>query len=298
MLKVLITESVNAALTPLDGFELAVREGLWHDRNALLQAVRDSHAIIVRNETRVDAELIAAAPLLRVVGRLGAGLDNLDLETLRARSIEVVHGGGLNAHAVAEYVVGACLALARRLVRSHVEVAAGHWSRHVGLELRGRSLGVIGLGATGAETARLALALGMDVSGYDPYLKAPAGVAQRDLDDLLARSRFITVHVPLTESTRDLISRDQLARLPRGAFVINAARGGIVDEAALLDALDSGHLAGAALDVRTQEPPPSDDPFASRGDVLLTAHLAGLTTESQAAIAEHVLTGVGRALST
>src|SRR6266581_4430823 len=143
LLKLLITEPVNAPLTPLAGLDVEVREGLWRDRRALIEAIADCEGLIVRNETIVDAELIRAASVLRVVGRLGAGLDNLDLEALRARSIEVVHGGGLNAHAVAEYVIGACLVLARKLARSDAEVRRGAWSRHIGFELRGRSLGVI-----------------------------------------------------------------------------------------------------------------------------------------------------------
>jgi (S)-sulfolactate dehydrogenase len=253
--------------------------------------------LIVRNETRVDAELIRRAPALRVVGRLGAGLDNLDLDALHARSIAIVHGGGLNARAVAEYVIGACLALARGLVRSDAEVRRGEWLRHVGFELRGQSLGVVGLGATGAETARLALSLGMKVGGYDPVLAPPSGVDGLGLDDLLSRSRIVSVHVPLNDATRGLLSAAQFARMPEGALVINAARGGVVDETALIAALDSGHLGGAALDVRTDEPPRGDDPFAHRSDVLLTAHLAGLTSQSQAAIALHVLNGVREALT-
>ncbi len=295
--RVLITEPVNAPLTPLSGLDIEDREGLWRDRAGLLDVLKGCAGLIVRNETRVDEELIRGAPDLRVVGRLGAGLDNLDLDALRARSIAVVHGAGLNARAVAEYVIGACLALARGLVRSDGEVRRGEWLRHVGFELRGQSLGVVGLGATGAETARLALSLGMNVSGYDPLLAPPAGIEGLGLDDLLNRSRIVSVHVPLNDATRGLLSAAHFARMPRGALVINAARGGVVDEAALIAALDSGHLAGAALDVRSKEPPRAGDPFAHRSDVLLTAHLAGLTTESQAAIAHHVLTGVREALT-
>jgi (S)-sulfolactate dehydrogenase len=295
--RVLITEPVNAPLTPLAGLEIDDREGLWRDRAGLLDAVKSCAALIVRNQTRVDEELIQGAPALRVVGRLGAGMDNLDLDALRSRSIAVVHGGGLNARAVAEYVIGACLALARGLVRSDAEVRRGEWLRHVGFELRGQSLGVVGLGATGAETARLALSLGMNVTGHDPLLAPPAGVEGLSLDDLLSRSRIVSVHVPLNEATRGLLSAAEFARMPKGSLVINAARGGVVDEAALIAALDSGHLAGAAMDVRSEEPPRSGDPFANRNDVLLTAHIAGLTTESQAAIAHHVLTGVREALT-
>ncbi len=297
MKRVLITEAVNGPLSALAGFEVEERDGLWRDPPALKSAVRDCAALIVRNQTAVDRELIGAARGLRVVGRLGVGLDNLDLEALRERSIEVVHGGGLNARAVAEYVVGACFVLARRLATSDREVRAGEWRRHLGVELRGRAMGLIGLGATGAETAKLALALGMSVAGSDPVLDAPSGVRKVSLEEVLRRSEFVSVHVPLAESTRGLLGEEQLAMLPAGAIVVNAARGGVVDEAALLRALESGHLAGAALDVRVSEPPPQPDPFAGRDDVLLTAHLAGLTQESQRAIADQVLAGVRQLLT-
>jgi len=165
------------------------------------------------------------------------------------------------------------------------------------LEVRGQTLGVIGLGATGAETARLAMAVGMRVLGHDPFIEPPPGVEQLALADLLSRSRFVSIHVALSDSTRGLLSKGALALLRRGAFVINAARGGVIDEEALLFALDSGHLGGAALDVRAQEPPGPADALVQRDDVLVTAHLAGLTIESQQAIAEHVLGGVRQALT-
>lgn len=293
---VLITEAVNAGLAPLGSLAVEERDGIWRDRPALLAASAGAAALIVRNQTRVDAELITAARGLRVVGRLGAGLDNLDLIALRDRGIEVVHGGGINARAVAEYVIGAALDLSRGLSRSDREVRVGGWNRRVGRELRGRVLGVIGLGATGAETARLGLALGMTVLGYDPYLEPPAQVTAAGIGEIARRADVLTVHVPLTEATRGLIGAVELRALPEGAIVVNASRGGIIDEEALLAALDEGRLGGVALDVRASEPPLPGDPFRDREDVLLTAHIAGLTTESQAAIAAHVLAGVRRVL--
>lgn len=191
-----------------------------------------------------------------------------------ARAIEVVHGGGINARAVAEYVIGAALDLSRRLARSDREVRAGSWNRYVGRELQGRVLGVIGLGATGAETARLGLALGMTVLGHDPYLDPPAGVSAASVGQIAGRSDILTVHVPLLGATRGLIGAAELRALPAGAIVVNASRGGIIDEGALLAVLDEGRLGGAALDVRETEPPPPDDPFRGRDDVLLTAQVA------------------------
>jgi len=295
--RVLITERVNAGLEPLGDLVTDERDGLWRDRADLLRAVADADGLVVRNQTVVDSELVASARRLRVVGRLGAGLDNLDLAALQQRGIEVVHGGGINARAVAEYVIGAALDLSRRLARSDREVRRGHWDRHVGRELRGRVLGVLGLGATGAETARLGLALGMTVLGHDPHLATPTGVRGSTLAEICSRADVLSVHVPLIESTRGIIGPAELSSLPAGAIVINASRGGIVDEDALLAALESGHLGGAALDVRVIEPSSAGDRFATRDDVLLTAHLAGLTDESQSAIAAHVLAGVRRVLT-
>jgi (S)-sulfolactate dehydrogenase len=294
--RVLITEAVNAPLSDLDGLDVDERIGVWRDRAALAAALRGCAALIVRNETRVDSTLLLAADKLRVVGRLGAGLDNIDVTALRSRSIELVHGAGLNARAVAEYVLASGLVLVRGIMKSDREVRRGAWNRRVGIELRGQTLGVVGLGATGAETARLGLALGMYVVGHDPFLSAPPNVKLLDLDTVLDRSRFLTLHVPLNDSTRGLISTHAFSLLPHGAFLINASRGAVVDEAALAAALDSGQLAGAALDVRSTEPPAPEDPLAARDDVMLTAHIAGLTEQSQDAIARHVLRGVREVL--
>lgn len=297
--RVLITEAVHAPLDALGRrLRADVREGLWSDGGELRQAVAGCAGLVVRNQTRVDRALLAAAPHLRVVGRLGAGLDNLDLDALRERGIAVVHGGGLNARAVAEYVVGAVLDLARGLAAGDRAVRNGAWSRRTGVELRGRTLGVLGLGRTGAATGRLGMALGMRVIGHDPYSQHRVpGVEQVSREQLFARAWVLTVHVPLSAETRGIVGPRELAALPDGAILVNAARGGVVDEDALFEALRSGHLGGAALDVRTEEPPGPRDRFAAVDDVLLTPHLAGLTGESQAAIAAHVLSGVRRVLS-
>lgn len=296
--RVLITEAVHAGLEVL-GPDLAAeeRDGLWADRPALISAVASCAGLVVRNQTHVDAEVIRAAPGLRVVGRLGAGLDNLDLDTLGRNGVAVVHGGGLNARAVAEHVMGAILDLARHMSRSDREIRRGAWNRHPGFELGGAVLGVIGLGRTGQETARLARAMGMATIGTDPLYQAELpGIERLGLDDLLRRSRVLSLHVPLTAQTRGMIGKAELALLPAGAIVVNASRGGIVDEAALCEALGSGHLGGAALDVRDAEPPPAEDPLLEMDNVLLTAHQAGLTAESQAAIAASVLGDVRRVL--
>ena len=299
MARVLISEAVNAGLEPLGpSLEADLRPELWSDRAALLAGIAGAAGLVVRNQTAVDEGLlVAAGDSLKVVGRLGAGLDNLDLAALRQRGVAVVHGGGLNAAAVAEYVIGSALDLARRLSRSDRELRAGGWTRHSGLELGGRVFGVIGLGKTGAQAARLAGGLGMEVIGHDPVSAAEVeGVRRRSLGEVIRTAFVLTLHVPLTAETRGLIGAAELASMPAGAILINAARGGVVDEDALFEALQSGQLGGAALDVRVNEPPAAGDRFASLPNVLLTAHLAGMTQESQAAIAAHVLAGVRAAI--
>lgn len=278
---------------------------LWRDRARLSAQLADCTALIVRNQTRVDAALLANAPRLKVVGRLGVGLDNLDLEALRARGITVVTGGNANAIAVAEYTLAAMLTLARRLPAADRDTKGGGWGRAAfgaGLELHGKTLGLIGLGDIGARVARRALAFGMRVVAHDPlitphhFAAAELGVTLAPLDDLLGESDFISLHVPLLPTTRHLINAERLARMKPTAALINTSRGGIVDEAALLEALRAGRLGGAALDVRAHEPPEQPDPLAQFENVLLTPHIAGLTAESQARVCQAVAEDVLRVL--
>ncbi|MBX7214850.1 MAG: hydroxyacid dehydrogenase [Thermoflexales bacterium] len=275
---------------------------LFKDRPRLLAEVADCDALIVRNQTRVDAELIGAAQRLKVVGRLGVGLDNLDLPALRARGITVVTGGTANAISVAEYAMGAFLALARRFVTSDASVKAGGWDRAggTGFELYGKTLGVLGLGDIGARVARRGAAFGMRVIAYDPLITASHfnaaehGVTLFETPEaVLAAADFVTLHVPLLPSTANLIDARRLAMMKPTAYLVNTSRGGIVDEAALADALRAGKLAGAALDVRVNEPPGKADPLAGAPNLLLTPHVAGLTDEAQdrisVAVAEDAL---------
>ena len=295
--RVLITEELHASHAALgDDVEVFEEADLWSRPEDLRRQIASAEGLVVRNHTIVDRELLAAAPVLRVVGRMGAGLDNVDVEALRERGVNLVHGRGLNARAVAEYALGAAIVLVRRMTEADRQVRAGQWRRHVGLELRGQRLGVVGLGATGAELCRLGLALGMEVIGHDPFLAPPGLVAAASLEELLRRSLVVSLHVPLVPATRNLIGGAQLALMPPGAILVNAARGGVVDEVALADALRSGALGGAALDVRAKEPPPPDDPLRGLENVLLTPHLAGLTRQSQQAIAEHVLRTIRQVL--
>jgi (S)-sulfolactate dehydrogenase len=270
--------------------------------DALAAEAAEADALIVRNRTQVRGALLAGAPRLRVVGRLGVGLDNIDLPGCEARGIAVIPATGANAQAVAEYVIGTALLLLRGAYRSTGEVAAGKWPRAAlssGREIAGKALGIVGFGDIGRRVARLGRALGMEAAAHDVALPASAPVWRdeqvepRDLDALLGASDVVTLHVPLVAATRNLIDGRRLAAMRRGAILVNTARGGVVDEAALGAALASGHLGGAALDVFEQEPLPAGSPLANAPNLVLTPHVAGLTQEANARvstmIAERVL---------
>ncbi|SDN45292.1 hydroxyacid dehydrogenase [Vreelandella arcis] len=295
MNKIVITEFMDegAVLSLKDGFEVTFDTGLVDDRRALLEAVADAHAIIVRNRTQVDAELLAAAPHLKVVGRLGVGLDNIDLEACEAQGVVVKPAHGGNGSSVAEYVLTGILILRRQAYFSSQAMLAGEWPRQalIGREGSGCTLGLVGFGAIARETARRALALGMNVVAFDPHLAADApewaGVARQDsLATLLEVSDAVSLHVPLTDETRHLIDDEALRRMKHDAILVNAARGGIVDERALAAALTDGRLAGALLDVFEQEPLPSGSVLDGVPNLILTPHIAGVTEESNARISQ------------
>ena len=260
------------------------------DRRAdLLAALPDARALIVRNRTRVDAELLGKAPKLAAVGRLGVGLDNIDVAACQARGIAVYPATGANDVPVVEYVIGAMLILLRGVFDATEEVVAGTWPRPKligGREAFGKRMGLVGFGGIGRKTGAAAAALGMEVCAYDPHVAVadqPWGkVKPLALDALLAESDVISLHVPLTPETRNLIDRATIATMKRGAILINAARGGVLDEAAVAQALKSGGLGGAALDVFTTEPLSKEQAqvFAGCPNLILTPHIAGLTVEA------------------
>lgn len=294
-MKVVISEFMDdAAVAALQAaFDTVYDPALVDRRPGLLDELAAADALIVRNRTVVDAMLLDAAPGLRVVGRLGVGLDNIDVASCEARGIAVIPATGANAGAVAEYVIGAALALLRRAYARSAETAAGAWPRAAlsgGREIAGKTLGLIGFGGIGQLTARLAQGLGMTVIAHDPMLAADApawqktGVAAHRFDALLMRADIVSLHVPLTAHTRGMIDRNALARMRQGAILINTARGGIVDEAALADALHSGHLGGAAIDVFGEEPLAAGNALADAPNVILTPHIAGVTLESNSRV--------------
>jgi D-3-phosphoglycerate dehydrogenase len=257
-------------------------------------ALGEADALLVRSETRVTAELLDKAPRLRVIGRAGAGVDTIDVEAATERGIVVVNAPGGNAVAAAEHTLALMFALARRVAAADASLKRGEWARgtYIGTELSGKTLGLVGLGRVGVEVARRAAGLEMHVLVYDPYVPDEhirrSGCEPVELDTLLERADFVSLHVPLTEATRGVLSRDRLARMRRGSFLVNCARGGLVDQAALLDALESGHLAGAGVDVFDQEPVARDDPIAHHPSVVATPHLGASTVEAQANVAAQV----------
>jgi (S)-sulfolactate dehydrogenase len=302
-MKIVIAEFMDeASVAALRArFDTHYDPALVDHRAGLLAQLDDTDALIVRNRTQVDRALLDAAPRLRVVGRLGVGLDNIDVEACQACNIEVIAATGANAVAVAEYVIGTALALLRGAYTRSAETAAGKWPRAAlsgGRELAGKTLGLVGFGGIGRLTARLAQAFGVTVIAHDPMISPNApvwretGVAPATLESLLAQADIVSLHVPLTAQTRQLIDRQALAAMKQGAVLINTARGGIVDETALAAALRSGHLGGAAIDVFEQEPLAAGNALAAVPNLILTPHIAGVTTESNvrvsALIAERV----------
>lgn len=263
---------------------------------AISKELHLAKGLIVRNQTQVNAALLDKMPHLRVVGRLGAGLDNLDRQELARRGIAVVYAPRLNANAVAELCLLYMLAHSRRLLQTDRATRAGQWQRtaFVGQELRGKTVGIIGLGQIGSRLATLCSALGLKVLTTDrgPY----RGIPQVPLDELLAQADFVSLHVPLTPTTRHLIGERELSLMKHSALLINTSRGEVADEDALFAALQSKRIAGAALDVRRQEPPAADDRFNSLDNVILTPHLAGWTIEAQRSTCQAVVEDVWRVL--
>lgn len=279
---------------------------LVDDAPRLLKEAAAADAIIVRNRTQVRGELLAALKRCRVVGRLGVGLDNIDVPACEARGMQVIPATGANALSVAEYVIGSAMLLLRGAYQSTVAVAAGQWPRSVlsnGRETAGKTLGLIGFGSIGQLTAKLARGLGMNVIAYDAMLDrdhpayAAQGVQPAGLDELIAGADVVSLHVPLVDSTRNLFDARRIASMRRGAVLINTARGGIVDEVALAAALRSGALGGAAIDVFGSEPLPASEHFQGCPNLLLTPHIAGVSAESNERVSFLIADKVLEALS-
>lgn len=263
-------------------------------------------SLIVRNRTQVRGELLAALQRCRVVGRLGVGLDNIDVPGCEARGMQVIPATGANAASVAEYVIGTAMLLLRGAYQSTAEVAAGRWPRTAlsnGREVGGKTLGLIGFGAIGQLTARLARGMGMQVLAFDAMMAAdhPAyatvGVQCVALDTLISQADVVSLHVPLVEGTRGLLNAQRIGAMKAGAVLVNTARGGIVDEVAVAEALRQGRLGGAALDVFDAEPLKQAPHFEGCPNLVLTPHIAGVTTESNERVSSLIADKVLQALA-
>ena len=289
--RIVITEFIDErALAPMRAsHDVLYNPKLVDDAPRLLAEAATADAIIVRNRTQVRGDLLAALARCKVVGRLGVGLDNIDVAACEARGMQVIPATGANALSVAEYVVGTAMVLLRGIYAATPAVAAGQWPRNTlsnGREIGGKTLGLIGFGSIGQLTARLAQGLGMNVIAFDAMMKpdhaafATCGVRCTTLDELIAQADVVSLHVPLVAATRGLFDAARIAAMKPGAVLINTARGGIVDEVALGAALKAGRLGGAAIDVFDAEPLPVAAHFQDCPNLILTPHVAGVTFEA------------------
>lgn len=283
---VLIAEELSPATVDALGPDFDVRQVDGTDRSALLDALAHASAVLIRSATKMDAEAIAASPALKVIARAGVGLDNVDIKAATTAGVMVVNAPTSNIISAAELTIGHILSLARHIPAAHGALAAGQWkrSKYTGVELYEKTVGIIGLGRIGALITARMQAFGVNIVAYDPYVTVARaqqlGVTLLPLDDLLAQSDFITIHMPKTPETSGMISTDQLAKMKPTAFIVNVARGGLIDEGALYTALKSGRIAGAGLDVFVNEPP-TGSPLLALDNVVVTPHLGASTDEAQ-----------------
>ncbi len=307
--KIFVADDVSeSGLGPLrsSGFTVEKRPGL--PPAELHEALHDCEGLIVRSETKVTADLLDAANSLRVIGRAGVGVDNIDVPAATIRGVVVMNAPDGNTITTAEHTIAMLISLARSIPQASSSLKSGRWDRKkfIGVELQGKTLGIVGLGRIGRVVASRARAMGMTIVAYDPFI-APEQARDLEielatLDEVYARADFLTVHTPLTPETRGIVDREALGKMKPGARIINCARGGLVDEDALYEALTSGAIAGAALDVFNQEPPPSDHPLLQLDQVIVTPHLGASTKEAQEGVAftvaeqmrDYLLTGALR----
>jgi D-3-phosphoglycerate dehydrogenase / 2-oxoglutarate reductase len=290
--KIFVADEVSdTGLQPLRAAGFAVEKRVRLGPSELRQALADCAGLVVRSETKVTSELMDAAVKLRVIGRAGVGVDNIDVPAATERGIVVMNAPDGNTITTAEHTIALLIALARRIPQANSSLKAGHWERKtfVGVELQGKTLGVVGMGRIGRTVAARARAFGMKIVAFDPFI-APEQARDLEielapLNELFAAADFITIHTPLTSDTRGVIGREAFAQMKQGVRIINCARGGLVDEAALYDAIKSGIVAGAALDVFVDEPPAPNHPLLQLDEVIATPHLGASTTEAQEGVA-------------
>jgi len=305
MRDVLVTENiVGSEMESLRSrFDVAFEPEMWSTPDRLQEMIVDFRAIIVRNQTRVTSELIASAPHLQVIGRAGAGLDNIDLDAASSAGIVVAYTPEQNAVSVAELTIGMMLALARKIVPADQTTKAGKWKRResTGIELYGKTLGLVGLGRIGYRVGARAKAFGMDVVACDLYANPDAITVSElfarmmDLDELLGLADFVSCHVPLTSETVGLFNYEKFCKMKSNAYFINTSRGEVVDEEALVQALKEKRIAGAGLDVRQKEPP-EKGPLSEMDNVILTPHIGAFTREGQERVVSSVCRDVAAIL--
>ena len=303
--KVLIADAISErGIEELsrDG-SLAVSTKLSLKETELVQLIPDFSAVVVRSQTKITAAIIQAGTRLRVVGRAGVGVDNVDVEAATRRGVIVMNAPGGNTVSTAEHAFSLLLSVARKIPAADAMVRTGKWDRKnlEGVELYNKTLGIIGMGRIGTELSRRAIAFGMRVAAFDPYLSATRARTLQvelfdDIDDVLAASDFLTLHTPLTPETHHLLDAARLAKAKRGVRIINCARGGLIDEAALCDALASGHVAGAALDVFETEPLPNESILRQAPNLVLTPHLGASTAEAQESVGIEIAQSIRAAL--
>src|SRR5438132_10958478 len=308
-IRILVADDVSdSGLQPLRdaGFSVEKKTGLSSDE--LREDLVNAEGLIVRSETKVTADLMDAADKLRVIGRAGVGVDNIDVPAATTRGIVVMNAPDGNTITTAEHTIALLVALARNVPQANSSVKAAKWERKrfIGAELQRKTLGIIGLGRIGCAVAVRARAFGMKIVAHDPFIAPEKArdleIETTSLDEVFSRADFLTVHTPLTNETRGLVGREAFRKMKQGARIINCARGGLVDEQALYEAIKSGRIAGAALDVFEQEPPPADHPLLALEQVIATPHLGASTTEAQEGVAftvaeqmrDYLLTGALR----
>ena len=303
--KVLVSDPISQtgvdALAEGGLLDVTFQPGLPHDE--LLKIIPDYAALVVRSQTKVGADVIAAAKNLKAVGRAGVGVDNVDVDAATRRGIVVMNTPGGNTVSTAEHAFSLLVSVARKIPQADASVKSGQWDRKSfqGVELNGKTLAILGMGRIGTEVAKRALAFGMRVLAYDPYLsEARAKTLQvelvENLEDALPHADFVTMHMPLTDETKHMLNAARLAKLKKGARIVNSARGGLIDEQALADALASGHVAGAAIDVFEQEPPAAENPLRHAPNVVFTPHLGASTAEAQESVGIEIAHAIRAAL--
>ena len=303
--KVLVSDPISQtgvdALAEGGYLDVTFQPGLPHDE--LLKIIPEYAALVVRSQTKVGADVIAAAKNLKAVGRAGVGVDNVDVDAATRRGIVVMNTPGGNTVSTAEHAFSLLVSVARKIPQADASVKSGQWDRKSfqGVELNGKTLAILGMGRIGTEVAKRALAFGMRVLAYDPYLsEARAKTLQvelvENLEDALPHADFVTMHMPLTDETKHMLNAARLAKLKKGARIVNCARGGLIDEQALAAALASGHVAGAAIDVFEQEPPAAENPLRHAPNVVFTPHLGASTAEAQESVGIEIAHAIRAAL--